>query len=259
MGFLGSIGDAVGDVVGGVAKSVGGFFGSAGGSSLVSGGLGLYGSMQTNEQNYEIARLNREFSADQAKKSMDFTSAQALREMQFQERMSNTSYQRAMRDLKKAGLNPMLAYSQGGASTPSGASGSGAEGSPSNWTVSDKINTALSSAMSMRKLLADLKISENTAKNLDEANKLVRAQEHATQVNAAKAQWEQESIKKDIENKKITNKVMSSALPGIEAEEAIDKSVVGRGLRWVNRVANSLGLSAGASAKARDAIIMKGK
>lgn len=46
----------------------------------------------------------------------------AGRQMRFQADMSNSSYQRAMQDMKLAGLNPILAYQQGGASAPSGAS-----------------------------------------------------------------------------------------------------------------------------------------
>jgi hypothetical protein len=44
----------------------------------------------------------------------------SARQMAFQKDMSDTSYQRGMQDMKKAGLNPILAGKFGGASTPTG-------------------------------------------------------------------------------------------------------------------------------------------
>lgn len=54
-----------------------------------------------------------------AQKAANRTNIKLQREQQaWQERMANTSYQRATADLLQANLNPMLAYQQGGATTP---------------------------------------------------------------------------------------------------------------------------------------------
>lgn len=125
----------------------------AAGSAL--GGLfNMFGQNAANESNQKIAQA----------------------QMDFQERMSNTAYQRSTADMRAAGVNPMLAYMQGGASSPSGASIAMQNANPGD-IVSGSANSALQGyrqAMEMEGTAASIENTKADTQNKQVNNDLVR-------------------------------------------------------------------------------------
>lgn len=81
----------------------------------------------------QMAGMDRQesFGREMVGRQEAFQSGMARDAMAFSERMSSTAYQRAVGDMRAAGINPMLAVSQGGASSPVGVSAPGASASVS--------------------------------------------------------------------------------------------------------------------------------
>lgn len=95
-------------------------------------------------------------------KSADYNTAEALAARNWQESMMKTAYQRAVTDMSKAGLNPILAVTGGGISTGAGSGSAASIGSSSMGSVGSSAPSmsALSGHMASGGLMNGLSASE---------------------------------------------------------------------------------------------------
>lgn len=94
------------------------------------------GTAQAKENAYQ-AMIDREYNSREAEIARQFSAQEAQKQRDYEERLSNTAYQRAVSDLRAAGLNPYAVY--GGASAaavPTGSAGSAYQAHSSGSRVS---------------------------------------------------------------------------------------------------------------------------
>lgn len=222
-------------------------------TGLVAGGLNFAGGLIAQEKTDDRQAAAQAFNAQQAELNRAF-----------QERMSNTAYQRSMADMREAGLNPILAYQKGGASSPTGSAAS------TTFTAAENLlGPAVSSAfsgMKMREEMANLgsqreNIAADTANKLVQ-NPLTQAQTRAVEADidvkkqqAAMIGSQKVSIDTDTMKTLAEMQRLKAELPRQQVEERFYDPTTWLGTagiwsRFLGNIMENLGIKGGASVPA---------
>lgn len=173
-------------------------------ASVATGGvLGYIGQQQTNRSNETIA-----------KDATDANKQQSKEQMAFQREMSDTAHQREVKDLRAAGLNPILSR-HSGASTPAGAAASAA---------TTKLDSALGAG------ITGAKDAVTTKKGLEVQNEqlgLIQAQKANTTAATGKTLADQNKTN-------VETELIKKTAPGVIATSDMEAAQAGHYLNNKN-------------------------
>ncbi len=159
------------------------------------------GQRQANRQNLQIAR----------------------EQMVFQERMSSSAWSRGVRDMKNAGLNPMLAFQQGGASSPGGASA----------TMGSELGAAASSAVGASRTASELKSIQALTK--ETLAKTVREDWSSLQ-QRAESRGREDLYHRQSDLAILQKQIFELQIPALINSAAVEKSLIGKRGAAVDRI-----------------------
>lgn len=224
--------------------------------SVIGSALQYQGTQDTNAYNLQIAREGYANNLASVNMAGAFNQASAERQMQFQKEMSSTAYQRSMADMEKAGLNPMLAYQQGGASAPQGASATQGAATMSTPQMRNPWEGIGGTALEIGRYIKEMEEKDsNIAANKASATYSLAAA-NASNTTAAKvggidtqkATSEKTATDVGVEIQKIKK-------PAIQAQADLDKSVATQAQNFVkyNSYVDAVDRLVGTISKAKDA------
>lgn len=166
-------------------------------------------------------------------------------QMAFQANQTSTSYQRGVEDMKKAGLNPALAYTQGGANSAAGASANAPPPVPTDLT-----KIATSAADSMRLDQAQKGLESQTALNAAQGM-AATAQARVSDSTALKNAIETEAMRKELPARS-SEAIFRKKKADLDARAAEYDAVV-------NRLGQATGIAADATSVGRLIKNLRGK
>lgn len=250
------------------------------GSTILSGKLAQKGVQQQNEGNIASAReaaafnkdeaaINRKFQSQEAATARSFNATEAKINRDFQERLSNTAHAREIKDLRSAGLNPILSAKYGGSSTPSGSVATASAPSGSSATrqaarIEDEIGPAVSTALQTSRLkqeISNMRANEdliktqqtherakiaNTAAKTESERMMPTLLERQASQSGAQAQKlieETKNVKQQFELGKLTIQQAKQEIEGMKerlkylrAQGKVNESTFGQWMMYLDRI-----------------------